>query len=135
MFVVPTVRHPHAAIYWTLVWMLAVVLVFLVMTSTAGADDPERPPQQPAPATIVSPFDGAFSAGPYIGAEPYVSVGSNVDQGDLVGHVEVCGRMTPIYSLLKGTITQVLVADGDVVECGQPLFEVRMEVIDPAPVK
>ena len=32
MFVVPSVRHPHAAIYWTLVWMLAIVLVFLVVT-------------------------------------------------------------------------------------------------------
>ena len=134
MYVVPSIRQPHAAIYWTLIWMLAVVLVFLVMTRTAGADDAVEP-KQPAPATIVSPFSGAFSAAPYSGAEPYVSVGSKVEPGDLVGHIEVCGRLTPVYSLLSGTIAEVLANDGDVVDSGQPLFSVRMKVIEPSPGK
>ena len=58
-------------------------------------------------------------------ADPYVKVGDNVEQGDVLCIVEAMKLMNEIQAPFSGIITQVFVQNEEVVEYGQPLL--RME--------
>ena len=111
---------------WMLVCLLATVFVFTVLTRVAGAV-PGEPRETPVTSTIVSPSDGTFIAGAYPGADPYVSVGSKVELGAVVGHVEDWGKLHPVTSMVRGTVTEVLISDDAMVTTLQPLFTVQLE--------
>lgn len=111
---------------WMLVSLLATFLVLPVLTRVAGADS-GMPRVQPAATTyIISPSSGTFFSGAHRGAEPYVNVGSKVETGAVVGNVEVWGQLHPVYSMLTGTVVEVLVNDDTMVKTWQPLFKVQI---------
>ena len=58
-------------------------------------------------------------------ADPYVKVGDNVEQGDVLCIVEAMKLMNEIQAPFSGVITEVFVQNEEVVEYGQPLL--RME--------
>ena len=58
-------------------------------------------------------------------ADPYVKVGDNVEQGDVICIVEAMKLMNEIQAPFSGVITEVFVQNEEVVEYGQPLL--RME--------
>ena len=58
-------------------------------------------------------------------ATPYVKVGDNVEQGDVLCIVEAMKLMNEIQAPFSGVITEVFVQNEEVVEYGQPLL--RME--------
>ena len=130
MTAIQPIRHSQVWI-WMLACLLAMFLVLAVLTRVAGAD-PSEPKEEPVPAYIVSPFTGAFVAGEYRGAEPYVTVGSSLEPGTTVGNVEVWGKLHPVYSMVRGTVMEVLAADDTLVVPRQPLFRVQIEV-EPIP--
>lgn len=121
-----------------LVWQWEVVkpFVLLVAALLAGlllagmlagaAPEPVVPPpgDEPAPAVIVSPWSGLFCAAEYPGGVPLVRVGSKVAPDTLVGIVDATMRPFPIRAGFEGTIVRVVVADGQMVHAGQPLFHV-----------
>ena len=76
---------------------------------------------------IKAPMVGVFYSRPEPGAEPFVSVGSEVDEKTTVGIFEVMKVFSTIASGIKGIITKILVEDAQFVEYGQPLFLVRPE--------
>lgn len=85
-----------------------------------------------APATaapvgkpVKSPMVGVFYTSPAPGEEPFVSVGSRVEKGDVLCIVEAMKLMNEITADTAGEITEVCVADGEIVEFGQPLFYVK----------
>ena len=68
---------------------------------------------------------GTFYAASSPEAAPFVEVGSTVNVGDVVCIIEAMKFMNEVNSEVSGTITEILVNDGDFVEYGQELFRVR----------
>ena len=73
---------------------------------------------------ITSPLVGVFYAAPSEEAEPYVTVGSTVQKGQIVAIVEAMKLMNEIESDYSGTVAEILVENGQAVEYGQPLFRI-----------
>jgi acetyl-CoA carboxylase biotin carboxyl carrier protein len=94
-----------------------------VPTPAAAAE----PPAAPAPAgrTIKSPLVGTFYRAGSPGAKPFVEIGTVVTEGVPVCIIEAMKIMNEIESDCAGTITRVLVENGQAVEFGQPLFVVE----------
>ncbi len=88
--------------------------------------DPLRPPA-PAPAGVVieSPMVGTYYASQRPDAPPFVTVGANVRPDTTVCVIEAMKVFTDIPAGVAGTITEVLVKNGQPVEFGQPLFRVN----------
>jgi acetyl-CoA carboxylase biotin carboxyl carrier protein len=76
---------------------------------------------------IVSPMVGTFYCAPEVDAAPYVKVGDRVENATVVCIVEAMKLFNEIEAEVKGTITKVLVENGQLVEYGQPLFLVKPE--------
>ena len=68
---------------------------------------------------------GTFYHASEPGAKPFVVAGDLVEPGQQVGILEAMKLMTPVKAELGGWITDVLIADGEAVEYGQPLLAVR----------
>jgi len=74
---------------------------------------------------IKSPIVGTFYAKSSPDSEPYVEIGSSVGPQTIVCIIEAMKVMNEIKAESSGTITDVLVTDGQAVEYGQVLFKVR----------
>ena len=72
-----------------------------------------------------SPMVGVFYAAPSPDSEPYVSVGSSVNKGDVLCLIEAMKLMNEVTAEKSGVITEVCVENGQVVEYGQPLFRIK----------
>ena len=106
------------------VLILAALLIGILLAGFLGGAPPAPlPGDEPGVAVIVSPWAGAFSASEYPGGLPLVGVGSKVSPDTIVGIVDAM-RPFPVLAGVEGTITRVLVADGQMVHAGQPLFKI-----------
>jgi len=86
---------------------------------------PQSPPHEEDLVEIKSPIVGTFYAKPSPDSEPYVEAGSSVGSQTVVCIIEAMKVMNEIKAETSGTITDVLVTDGQAVEYGQVLFKVR----------
>src|SRR5262249_20107089 len=92
-------------------------------------------PAAPAPAvadsasgvSIEAPMVGTFYRASSPTAEPYVSVGDLVKEGQIICIIEAMKLMNEIESKVAGRIVKIFVENAHPVEFGQPLF-----LIDPA---
>jgi acetyl-CoA carboxylase biotin carboxyl carrier protein len=76
--------------------------------------------------TIVrSPMVGTFYASPAPDQPAYVSVGKAVKDGDVLCIVEAMKLMNEIKSELSGTVTEILVQNGQTVEYDQPIMKIK----------
>jgi acetyl-CoA carboxylase biotin carboxyl carrier protein len=111
-------------------------------TDGPAAERPAIPPPQaalaavnPAPAAAVtadpnlqevrSPMLGTFYRAPKPGEEPYVTVGAPVEEGTIVCIIEVMKLMNTVRAEVCGTVADIPVADGALVEYGDILMRVR----------
>ena len=93
------------------------------MPPAAGAAAPvAAAPQAPAGHTVKSPMVGTFYRSSAPGAKSFVEVGQAVKEGDTVCIIEAMKILNEIEADKAGTITQILVENGQAVEYGQPLF-------------
>jgi acetyl-CoA carboxylase biotin carboxyl carrier protein len=74
---------------------------------------------------IKAPLVGVFYAAPSPDKEPFVEVGRHVKKGETVCLVEAMKMMSEVTSPKDGTITEILVENGDFIEFDQPLFAIR----------
>ena len=74
---------------------------------------------------VKSPMVGTFYIKPSPTAEAYVEVGKEVKKGDVLCIIEAMKLMNEIESEYTGTVTEILVKDGETVEYGTPLFKIR----------
>jgi len=74
------------------------------------------------PGAVISPMVGTAYLQAEPGAPPFASVGSPVKVGDTLLIIEAMKVMNPIKASKGGTLTQVLVSDGQPVEYGEPLM-------------
>jgi len=91
---------------------------------SASAETPETA-SSPGCITIESPLVGTFYRAPAPDKPPFVDVGDEVDENTVVCIVEAMKVMNEVKAECRGVITRVLVENGQPVEYGQPLFEVR----------
>jgi acetyl-CoA carboxylase biotin carboxyl carrier protein len=94
--------------------------------AAAPAAASEPAPMAGGNATDVkSPMVGTYYGAPEPGAKPYVSVGQQVKQGQVLCIIEAMKIMNEIESEVSGTIVEVCASDAHPVEYGQVLFRVR----------
>lgn len=72
--------------------------------------------------TFTSPLVGTFYAASSPEAPAFVSVGTAVKEGQVLGIVEAMKTMNQLTSDRSGTVQKILVKNGSPVEFGQPLF-------------
>ncbi|MGN0498211.1 MAG: acetyl-CoA carboxylase biotin carboxyl carrier protein [Acutalibacteraceae bacterium] len=92
---------------------------------TPAAAPAETKPAEDNYRVITSPMVGVFYTSPSPEADAYVSVGQTVKNGDIVCIIEAMKLMNEIPSTESGTIAEVCVSNGDIVEYGQPLFKIK----------
>jgi acetyl-CoA carboxylase biotin carboxyl carrier protein len=54
-----------------------------------------------------------------------VQVGTEVEEDTIVGIIEVMKLMNSVRANVRGTVTEILVADGTLAEYGEPLVRIR----------
>ena len=82
---------------------------------------------EPGAATrdVTAPLLGTFYRAPKPGAPPFVEVGSRVEEDSIIGIIEVMKLMNTVRAGTRGTVTDILAADGVLVEYGQTLLRIR----------
>ncbi len=78
-----------------------------------------------APGAVKSPMVGTAYLRASPEAPPFVEVGSVVKAGDKLLLVEAMKTFNEIVAPVAGTVTRILVEDGQPVEYGQPLFVIE----------
>jgi acetyl-CoA carboxylase biotin carboxyl carrier protein len=73
------------------------------------------------PGAVPSPMVGTAYWAPEPGAKPFIEVGSKVSAGQTLLIIEAMKTMNQIPSPRAGTVTQILIEDGQPVEFGEPL--------------
>jgi acetyl-CoA carboxylase biotin carboxyl carrier protein len=107
----------------------------------AAAWSAPPPPQAPAPAApapandetesvpegelVRAPMVGTFYDSPSPESDPFVSLGQQVNEGQVVCIIEAMKMFNQIEAEVSGTIVAILVENGQPVEFDQPLFVVR----------
>jgi acetyl-CoA carboxylase biotin carboxyl carrier protein len=76
---------------------------------------------------IKSPIVGTFYEATSPGAPAFVKEGDTVTAGQVLCIVEAMKLMNEIESERAGRIVKILVANGQPVEYGQPLFKIRIQ--------
>ena len=84
----------------------------------ASADEKVKIPE----GTITSPMVGTVYLSPEPGATPFVSVGDQVKKGQTILIIEAMKTMNHISATREGSVKDILVADAQAVEFGQPLI-------------
>lgn len=75
--------------------------------------------------TVRSPMVGVFYAAPAENAEPFVSVGDRIRQGQTLCIIEAMKLMNEIPAECAGEVTEVCVKNGQAVDYGCALFRIR----------
>lgn len=91
---------------------------------TAAASAPAEAPAETG-HVVKSPMVGTFYRASSPGAKAFAEVGDQVKAGQPVCIIEAMKIMNEIESDVDGTITKILVDNGQPVEYGQPLFIVE----------
>jgi acetyl-CoA carboxylase biotin carboxyl carrier protein len=74
---------------------------------------------------VKAPIVGTFYEAPSPDSDPFVSVGDQVAEGDVLCIIEAMKLMNEIECEVSGTIKEVLVEDAEPVEFDQPLFVIE----------
>jgi acetyl-CoA carboxylase biotin carboxyl carrier protein len=94
-------------------------------TAPVAASIPVEPVPERIHHTVNSPMVGTFYRAPTPGAKPFVEVGQHVAIGDTLCIIEAMKILNQIESDRAGTVTQILVENGEPVEYNQPLFAIE----------
>ncbi len=96
----------------------------------ASADGSAATPATPAAAEpaaisghiVKSPMVGTFYTASSPEAKPFVQVGSVINEGDTICIIEAMKILNEIEADKSGTVTRIMVVNGQAVEYGQSLF-------------
>lgn len=90
----------------------------------AAAAPAAATPAAPSNATT-SPMVGTVYLSPEPGAKVFVKVGDKVKKGDTLMLIEAMKTFNPVTADAAGTVKEILVADSQPVEFGEPLIVVE----------
>lgn len=88
--------------------------------AAAGAPKPVGDPAQ-HPGTVKSPMVGTAYRSPEPGAASFIEIGSRVAQGQTLLIIEAMKTMNHIPAPKAGTVSAILIDNGQPVEFGEPL--------------
>ncbi len=88
----------------------------------AVSDDAEEGEGEPPHQSIVATAVGYFE-----NRSPAVAIGDSIKLGETVGRIAALGLVNDLEAEVSGSVVAVLVQQGEAVEYGQPLFQVRSE--------
>ena len=74
---------------------------------------------------VKSPIIGTAYLAPEPGAKKFIEVGDKIKKGQTVMIVEAMKTMNHVPSTLDGTVSKILVKDGEPVEFSQPLISIK----------
>ena len=74
---------------------------------------------------VLSPMPGTFYSAPSPEADPFVKVGDSVKKGDTLCIIEAMKIMNEIEAENSGTISEIVINNGEPVEYNQPLFKIK----------
>lgn len=103
----------------------------MVAPAPVGSSAATLPPVAAPPAVeeglhmVKSPIVGTYYEAPSPGAPPFIKPGDQVTSGQVLCIVEAMKLMNEIESDVTGEVVKLLVANGQPVEYGQPLFAIR----------
>ena len=92
-------------------------------TVTGGA--PAVAPRRANEHVVAAPMVGTFYGSASPGAKPFVEIGTEVKEGQVLCIIEAMKMMNQIESDKTGKITAIMATNGDPVEFGQPLFVIE----------
>ena len=75
--------------------------------------------------SVTSPIVGTAYLAPEPDAKNFVEVGQKIKKGQTIMIVEAMKTMNRVPSTENGTVSKILVKDGEPVEFGQPLISVK----------
>jgi acetyl-CoA carboxylase biotin carboxyl carrier protein len=75
--------------------------------------------------SVKSPMVGTFYRASSPGAKPFVEIGDAIKEGETICIVEAMKILNEIEADKSGTVTQILVENGQAVEYGQPLYVIE----------
>jgi acetyl-CoA carboxylase biotin carboxyl carrier protein len=75
--------------------------------------------------TVTAPMVGTYYAAPSPTAKPFVELGSEVKEGQVLCIIEAMKMMNQIECDKAGRITAIIAKNGEPVEFGQPLFVIE----------
>ena len=90
----------------------------------AAAESPAAPAEH-AGDVVPSPMVGSVYLQPQPGAEPFIRIGAMVSEGQTLLIVEAMKTMNPIPAPRAGKVVDILVADAQPVEFGEPLVVIE----------
>lgn len=101
-----------------------------VVTAAAPAAAAAAPVAAAAPAVetghiVKSPMVGTFYRASSPNAKAFAEVGQTIKEGEAICIIEAMKIMNEIEADKSGTITKILVENGQAVEFGQPLFVIE----------
>jgi acetyl-CoA carboxylase biotin carboxyl carrier protein len=95
-------------------------------SAAPGVKEPGPEPEVSEDLHMVkSPIVGTFYASSSPGAEPFVTVGSHVEVGQVLCIIEAMKLMNEIESDMAGEVARIFVENGHPVEYGEPLFGIH----------
>jgi acetyl-CoA carboxylase biotin carboxyl carrier protein len=92
------------------------------VTTPAAPLTPPANADAPAAGSVSSPMVGTAYLSPEPNAASFVKVGDRIAKGQTILIIEAMKVMNPIPAPHAGTVTQILVQDGQPVEFGEPLM-------------
>ena len=94
----------------------------------AREDAAERPPEPDTPASpyhqVLAPLTGLLYLSPSPDAAPYVQVGREVNQGQVIGLIEAMKLFNEIKSDVRGRVVRILAEHGALIKARQPILDV-----------
>ena len=81
----------------------------------------------PGCVSVLSPMVGVFYAAPAEDADPFVQVGTAVKKGATLCIIESMKVMNEVLAEESGTIAEICVKNGQIVEYGTELFRIRRD--------
>jgi acetyl-CoA carboxylase biotin carboxyl carrier protein len=74
---------------------------------------------------VPAPLLGTFYRSPKPGAAPFVEVGAMVEDDTVIAIIEVMKLMNSVRAGVRGTVIEIVPADGSLVEYGATLLRIR----------
>jgi len=75
--------------------------------------------------TVNAPLTGLFYRSPSPQAEPFIQVGSQISQGDVIGLIEAMKLFNEIRSTASGKVRRIIIENGQLVRAHQPIIELE----------
>jgi len=91
----------------------------------AGAEPLAKVESVPEGEMLRSPMVGTFYASPSPDADPFVTLGQKVSEGETLCIIEAMKMFNQIEAEASGTVVAILAENGQPVEFDQPLFVIR----------